>query len=341
MSSKVANNVIVLGASAGGVNATTEVISRIKINIDAAIFVVIHLSGKGITELILYRMQKHTEYKCKIATHGDDIEENTLYLAPAGVHLLLRKDEVLIGQGPAESRWRPSIDILFRAAAASYGQKAIGIILTGLLNDGTSGMLAIKRSGGTCIVQDPNEAEFPEMPISVLNTMEVDYCVPMAAIGDVIDEVLGKLPDTSETAIPVDVIAEAEIAERTFTSVSAVKDLGEHSVYSCPDCGGGLWEMKNDKLERYRCHIGHVYSQSELFLKQGENLEATLWIALRIMEERKSLIDKMATEERKRGLKNIAINKEERSENLLIHIQKLKEVLFAQQRIKDLAQPGM
>jgi two-component system, chemotaxis family, protein-glutamate methylesterase/glutaminase len=327
-----------LGASAGGVNATAEVISRIKTGIDAAIFVVIHLSGKGITELVLYRMQKHTEYKCKIARHGEEIETDTLYLAPAGLHLLLRKDEVLLGQGPAESRWRPSIDILFRAAAAAYGVKVIGIILSGLLDDGTAGMLAIKRSGGSCIVQDPNEAEFPEMPISVLNMMEVDYCVPLAAMGDAIDEVLGNLPNKSTVNIPADVIAEAEIAERTFTSVSAVKDLGQHSVYSCPDCGGGLWELKNDGLKRFRCHIGHMYSQDELFSKQGENLEATLWVALRMMEERKSLIDRMATEERRRGLKNIAVGKEERSENLLIHIQKLKEVLFAQQKIKDLSE---
>jgi two-component system chemotaxis response regulator CheB len=321
--------IIVIGTSAGGINASTELISQLNNKMDAAFFLVLHLSGKAISDLLLHRLKGYTTLDCKIAKHGEKIAKGTIYLAPSDLHLLINEEEIILGQGPTENRWRPSIDVLFRSAAAAFGPRSIGIILTGLLNDGAAGMSAIKRSGGICIVQDPNEAEFPDMPLSVLNIMPTDYCIPLFQMGNVITELTDRTPPKDYT-IPADVLAEAQIAERTSTSLNNLVKLGEHSLYACPDCGGGLWHMQDNKLERYRCHVGHVYTEKELFTRQGESLETTLWVALRMMEERSSLLEKMATDERKKGLNTIASYKEERNVELQGHIHKLKDILFTE-----------
>jgi two-component system chemotaxis response regulator CheB len=321
--------VIVIGASAGGTTATAELISQIKPNINAAVFVILHLAGKGISELLMLRLQKFTSYKCKIAEDGEPLQSNTMYVPPVNQHLLVKEGQVVLGQGPSENRWRPSIDVLFRSAAAAYGNRCIGIILTGLLNDGASGMSAIKRSGGICIVQDPNEAEFPDMPMAVLDGVEVDHCVKLSEMGYLLSELL--LKDVNPLhQIPKDVIVEADIAGKTSTSIDNVRVIGEHSVYSCPDCGGGLWHVDDKYVKRYRCHIGHAYSEKDLLLKQNEVLESTLWVALRMMEERSSLLTKMAKDERAKGLNTLASFKEQRMLELQVHIDHLKGILFSE-----------
>lgn len=318
--------IVVIGASAGGTSASGELISQIKPDINTAIFIVLHLAGKGISELVQHRLQKFTSYRCKIAENEEAIQSNTLYIAPVNYHMLVKEGQVLIGQGPAENRWRPSIDVLFRSAAASYGNYTIGIIITGMLNDGAAGMSAIKRSGGICIVQDPNEAEFPDMPLAVLDTIEVDHSVRLSEMGQLISEITKN--GITSNPVPQDVIAEAEIAERTSTSIDNVQQLGNHSVYACPDCGGGLWHVQDAVIKRYRCHIGHSYTEKDLLIKQSETLEATLWVALRMMEERTSLLTRMAKDERSKGLNTLASFKEERNAELQVHIQKLKEILY-------------
>src|SRR4051794_26929180 len=143
--------VIAIGGSAGGLNALTEVVTHLPDKMNAAVFIVLHLSKVGLGDFLVHRLQKYTSYKCKLPANGEKIEADYIYIAPPNQHLLVKDDEVVLGQGPEENRWRPSIDVLFRSAAASYGNRAIGIVLTGFLNDGTSGMWAIKRSGGRCI----------------------------------------------------------------------------------------------------------------------------------------------------------------------------------------------
>jgi len=318
--------IVVIGASAGGASASGELISQIKPDNNTAIFIVLHLAGKGISELLQHRLQKFTSYRCKIAENEEAIQSNTLYIAPVNYHMLVKEGQVVIGQGPAENRWRPSIDVLFRSAAASYGSYTIGIIITGMLNDGAAGMSAIKRSGGICIVQDPNEAEFPDMPLAVLDTIEVDHSVRLSEMGQLISEITKN--GITSNSIPQDVIAEAEIAERVSTSIDNVQQLGNHSVYACPDCGGGLWHVQDAVIKRYRCHIGHSYTEKDLLIKQSETLEATLWVALRMMEERTSLLTRMAKDERSKGLNTLASFKEERNAELQIHIEKLKEILY-------------
>lgn len=238
--------IIVIGASAGGTLATGELIAQIRPDIGASIFVVLHLFGKGISEVLRLRLQKFTSYKCKIAENAESIQTNTLYIEPLNQHMLVKEGQVIIGQGPAENRWRPSIDVLFRSAAASYGNYTIGIVLTGMLDDGVAGMSAIKRSGGICIVQDPNEAEFPDMPLAVLDNIEVDHCVMLSEMGQLITDIIKN--DVTSNPVPQDVIAEALIAEKVSTTIDDANALGEHSVYACPDCGGASGTYKKNLL---------------------------------------------------------------------------------------------
>jgi two-component system chemotaxis response regulator CheB len=209
----------------------------------------------------------------------------------------------------------------------------IGVILTGSLDDGTTGMLAIKRSGGICIVQDPNEAEYPDMPLSVLNSMEVDYSVSLSKMGEIIFETTQAEPE--QIAAPSDIIIESEIAERVVVDYDNVRKIGEKSIYACPDCGGGLWAINKQtgKSDRYRCHIGHSYSENDLVIKQGQILESTLWTALRIMEERRNLLKKMEDDNQRKGLSKMALSYQEKGRDIQFHVDKMKEILYATQEV--------
>ncbi|MEO6814384.1 MAG: chemotaxis protein CheB [Ginsengibacter sp.] len=321
--------IIVVGASAGGMNALIELVSQLKTGMDAAVFIVLHLSRTSVSDFLVHRLQPHTSLKCTIAKDNEEMEKDHVYIAAPNHHLLVKKNRVILGDGPQENRWRPSIDVLFRSAAVAYSTRTIGVVLTGLLDDGTVGMDAIKRSGGSTIVQNPNEAEFPDMPLSVLNTMEVDHCISLSQMGDVIFDITQTDPE--EMPVPPDIIIESEIAERVVIDYDNVRQLGEKSIYACPDCGGGLWYIENGSanVNRYRCHIGHSYSEKDLALKQSEMLESTLWIALRIMEERRNLLKKMEEDNNKRGLSRMATGYGAKKDELQVHIDNLKEVLFA------------
>ena len=320
--------IIVVGASAGGLNALSELVGQFREDMDISVFIVMHLSRTSISDFLSLRLQPHTSLKCTVAKDGDLLEKGHIYIGSPNQHLLVKKHKVILGRGPEENRWRPSIDVLFRSAAASYSTRVIGIILTGLLDDGTSGMSAVKRSGGICIVQDPNEAEYPDMPLSVLNNMEVDYCISLTTMGAVISDIIQI--EREEIPAPPEVIIESEIAERVVVDYDNVRKLGDKSIYACPDCGGGLWNIskQNGKPDRYRCHIGHSYSEKDLVVKQGEILESTLWTALRIMEERRNLLLKMEGDNSKKGLSKMAASYREKGDAIQFHVDRMKEVLF-------------
>lgn len=320
--------IVVTGASAGGLNALCEMVRHFQDGLEAAYCIVLHLSRKGIGDFVVHRLSQVTAMHCQLAKDGDLIESDIIYVARPNQHMLVKDGKIKLGAGPEENRWRPSIDVLFRSAAVAYSSHAIGIILSGLLDDGTSGMWAIKRSGGTCIVQDPDEAEYPDMPVSVIEHMEVDHVTTLDQIGTLVAAAIRDMKEEKEP-VPDDVVAESLIAEHTAVGIDDVQKLDvSQSLFACPDCGGGLWESKNDVIQRYRCHIGHAYTERDLVLKQAELAGTTLWVALRMMEERKHLLKKMEADYNKKGYKNFAKNNVERQEELELHINKLKEILF-------------
>jgi len=320
--------IIVIGASAGGLNALCEVVAQLHEDIDAAIFVVLHLSRRGIGDYLRHRLQQNTVLRCSVVAEEMPIERGHIYVAVPDYHLIVKKGVCKVGDGVEENRWRPSIDVLFRSAAVAYGERVIGVILTGLMDDGTAGMIAIKRCGGLSVVQDPNEAEYPEMPLSVLNNISVDYSLPLSQIGYVLFQFM-ETKQFLDTPVPEDVIREAEIAEKVATGIDVVQQVSEgQAVYSCPDCGGSLWELGEIGQRRFRCHIGHVYTELDLLIKEQETIEKTLWVALRMMEERKHLLNRLASESTSKGLLTMARDHKKRAGDLQNHIDILKGILF-------------
>ncbi len=320
--------IVVIGASAGGLDALSEMVRHLQKGLNAAYCIVLHLSRKGIGDFVIYRLSQITSMPCSLAKDGEAIEADHIYVARPNQHLLVKEDKFKLGAGPEENRWRPSIDVLFRSAAAANSSHVIGIILSGLLDDGTSGMWAIKRSGGVCIVQNPDQAEYPEMPMSVLSQMDVDHVLNLKEIGPTIATIISTLSHERKQ-VPADVIAESKIAEHTAVGIDDVRKLDvEQSLFACPDCGGGLWETKNDVINRYRCHIGHAYTERDLILKQAETAGSTLWVALRMMEERKHLLKKIGDGNKKKGYTFLTSTNVEKQDELEGHINKLKDILF-------------
>lgn len=317
---------VVIGASAGGLEALSEMVQGLHQGLNVTYCIVLHLSRKGIGDYVVHRLQKVTTMPCSLVVDGETIKTDCIYIARPNQHMLIKENKFILGGGPEENRFRPSIDVLFRSAAVSYTSYTIGVILTGLLDDGTSGMWAIKRSGGLSIVQDPNQAEYPDMPLSIINNMDVDYVLPLDAIGAQIANLASI--DRVKTVAPDVVIKESEIAENTAVGIAAIEKIGEICEFACPDCGGNLWAVHNDVIKRYRCHIGHAYTEQDLVVKQSETASATLWVALRMMEERKHLLKKMEMDYEKKGYKSLSGNNAEKQISLGLHIDKLKEILF-------------
>lgn len=273
-------------------------------------------------------MQKYTSLFCVEVDEPVTITRGTIYFALPNKHLIIKNNKVKLGCGPQENRWRPSIDVLFRSAAVSCDGRTIGIVLTGLLDDGASGMEAIKICGGTCIVQDPNEAEYPDIPLSVLKEIEVDYCVPLSEMGAIVSNVINN-KKVIKTIIPEYLVKEVKISEEGIGTIKEMTELGQSSSFSCPDCGGVLFELDKGSVTRYKCHIGHSYSINDLLGKPNKSLESTLWVALRIIEERKKLLTQLSERDISRGYSRAALNYSEKIAELDKHSDNLKTVLFA------------
>jgi two-component system chemotaxis response regulator CheB len=319
--------IITIGASAGGRDAICKLVAALPPDLNAAVFIVLHIAKQGLDNFLIHRLQKCTALPCQLVVEGLPIKQGHIYIAQINHHLIVRRDVVHITKGPSENRWRPSIDVLFRSAAVHYNEQVIGIILTGLLDDGTAGMQAIKRCGGTCIVQDPREAEYPDMPQSVLDNTMVDYILPVAGMPEAIQNIIDNKILTG-VEVPEDIKLEAAMEDRMATTIDDMTQLGNHSIYTCPDCGGGLWEIKDGEHTRYRCHIGHAFSENDLLRKQFESLNGTLWVALRVMEERRNLLNRISKNEKKKNMDVLAEIHTGMAKELEEHISKLKELLL-------------
>ncbi len=318
---------VVVGTSAGGIRALEELVMQLTPDMDAAFFVVLHLSRKGIGKFLLQRLQESAKLTCKMAEHGEPIRRSVIYLAPPDEHMLLTREHLIIGKGAPENRWRPSINNLFRSAAATFNSRVIGIILTGMLDDGASGMASIKRSGGITVVQDPNEADYPDMPLSVLETIEVDHTESLSKMGVLLAEIIANT-EPVETEAPYDVKLETAIDQRVSTRIEDVAQFEKIEV-NCPDCGGGLYVTQKEHPTHYRCHVGHSYTDRELLIRLSEVMETTFWTSLRMMEERRALLLKLAKKDQERGYNSTANRHLEKAKEMEVHIENLKQILFA------------
>lgn len=314
--------IIVVGVSAGGMGALTRLVAQLPEGFPAPMFVVQHMSADTTGDALLAAMNAKGKLACSHARDGEKFEGGHIYLAPSDHHMMLAKGKILVTKGAHENRSRPAIDPLFRSAAVAYGNRVVGVLLTGYLDDGTAGMTAIKSCGGTCVVQDPKDADYPDMPQNAINQVEVDFCLPLAGMGALFSKLLLRKLGKRKP-VPKSVAIEAKVAERVLSDLSSVEALGEQVPFNCPGCGGVLWQIGDTTSLRFRCHTGHAYTAAVLLAEQTEKIEETLWVALRMFEERRNLLVKLAKGPDGRSHRSAM----ERARESDVHIQRIRSML--------------
>jgi two-component system chemotaxis response regulator CheB len=287
-------DIVVIGASAGGIEALRILVSDLPDGFKGSVFIVVHIAASG-PNLLANILQSVSRMRVSNAQNGEKIQPGRIYVAPADHHLLLLKaGYIQLSRGPRENRARPAIDPLFRSAAHAFGPRVLGVILTGFLDDGTAGLWAVKQRGGTAIVQNPEEAAAPSMPMSALKHVEVDHCVKLREIAPLLVKLAGKAAAGNQTE-PVTTAMETEvkIAKEENPLSSGILDWGMPSIYSCPECHGVLLQLKEGSNLRFRCHTGHAYSIQTLLSELNEQIEETVWNAIRAIEETALLMRRM------------------------------------------------
>lgn len=337
------HDTIVIGASAGGVQALTKLVSDLNPSLPASVFIVLHIPANA-PSLLPEILARDSSLPVAHAVDGEKIKRGRIYVAPPNQHLLIERDRVRLVHGPKENLHRPSIDALFRSAARWAGPHVIGVVLTGSRDDGKAGMGAIKQRNGIAIVQDPSEALFPSMPLSVIQGVQVDYSVPLIEIAPLLDR-LSYEPAEDERRYPVSdqVEIEARIAQQEMEAeelIASVEKLGNISKLTCPDCNGALWEIDDRDLLRYRCHVGHAYSAESLVEGQSEMLEKALWSAVRALEEQMVLADRIVERARKSNQMRAARTFEKRAREAEEHSTMIRQLLLAGEK-GDVGDPVM
>ena len=268
-------DVVVIGTSAGGLGALREIVSALPAELPASLFVVMHSVPEHGTRLADI-LSGWGPLPAHIAVHGERIRPGQIYVAPNDNHLTLHRDFVRVTRGPKENGHRPAVDPLFRTAARMYGNRVVGVVLTGNLSCGTEGLMAIKAGGGVAVVQ--SDAEFPGMPQSAIGHVDVDHAVPLNSIGELLVRLV---------TAPIPEAPESEAGDPHTVAPQA-------SQIVCPACQGSMTETIEGGLLRYRCHVGHAFSVDSLLAEQSESLEAALWASVRCLEESAQLADRLA-----------------------------------------------
>ncbi len=287
-------DIIVVGTSAGGIEALRVLVSGLPRDFPGSVFVVMHTApdSPGVLAQILDRWGP---LPARNAENRTRIRPGHVYVAPPDRHLLLEPGVMRVTHGPKENRFRPAVDPLFRSAAQTYGPRAVGVILTGGLDDGVSGLWAVKRLGGLAVVQDPEEAFMPSMPLSAIRQVEVDYTLPLAEIAPLLVQLASKsVAEQGGYEVPEELDIEVSIAKEDRARDMDVFKLGRPSVFTCPECHGTLLQLKENGRTRFRCHTGHAFSADSLLAEVTENVEASLWNSIRVIDESAMLMRHIA-----------------------------------------------
>ncbi len=282
--------IVVVGASAGGLAALRALLKDCPATFPGAIFIVWHVAPHS-PSLLPELLQTETAMTVSHARDGEPIRAGQVYVASPDRHMVLDEGRVRVTRGPKENRFRPSIDALFRSAAYHYGPQVIGVVLTGLLDDGTAGMWAIKDRGGITVVQDPADAANPSMPSSVIANVKVDYTIAIAGMSALIAQLVQSLSGMNEgSAMSDHMKIEKQIAASDNALESGVMRLGVPSAYTCPECHGVLLHWEEGGRLRFRCHTGHAYGSASLLAEVTESVDRVLWNALRCLDEERMLL---------------------------------------------------
>ncbi|HLM53305.1 MAG TPA: chemotaxis protein CheB [Pseudoxanthomonas sp.] len=293
--------VVVMGASLGGVEALLWLAAHMPADFPAPLVVVLHIGMQrsAMPELLSASGPLPAHH----AMDGDCMKPGHIYFGPSDRHVLVEGPILRLCSGPKEHHTRPAVDPLFRSAALSRGRDVIGVVLTGMLDDGTAGLQAIKACGGTAVVQDPADAAAPSMPLSALRHVEVDHCRPLAGMPALLDALVAQAHDSAgphagDAALPRH---EHKLFLMEGHPMDHLPHIAVPSTFACPDCHGSLWELSGTTPLRYRCHTGHAFTLRSLVHAQCQGTDEAVWSAVRAMQERQLLMERTAAEALRMG----------------------------------------
>jgi two-component system chemotaxis response regulator CheB len=321
----VSRNIVVIGASAGGVEALSALLALLPADFGAAIFVVVHVAADS-PRMLPSILTRAGALPATMAENGTAIAPGHIYVAPPDHHLVLEQGYMRVTHGPKENRFRPAVDPLFRSAAQAFGPQVIGIVLSGALDDGTAGLWTIKDRGGLAIVQEPDEAAYPSMPRSALQYVAVDYRVRMAEMGKLLPQLVGAAVEDKEGMVSDKLQIETQIAREENPLAAGVMSLGPPSPYTCPECKGVLLQLQDGHLLRFRCHTGHAYSVESLLAGIGESIEQALWQTVRTLEEQMLLLRHLGKHARSQRDEALAHRLEIKAQNTEDQVQIVRQL---------------
>jgi len=297
------------------------------VNLPATVFVVVHFPPQS-TSVLPHLLTRAGRLPAVHASDGEAIETGRIYIAPPDFHMVLKRGSISVVRGPRENHSRPAIDPLFRSAALTYGPRVVGTILSGTLGDGTAGLAAVKRRGGVALVQDPEEALFPDMPRNAMQYVRVDYVLPLAEIPPLLTRLAHEPVEEGIPPMSDEMKKETNIAQFDLATLESEEKPGVLSGFACPDCGGNLWELQDSNLLRFRCRVGHAFSTDALLAAQDGELETALWVALRTLEERALLIRRLASRAHESKLDFAATNFAARAREAEQHAAVIRKLLM-------------
>lgn len=320
-------DIITIGASAGGVEALMALARTLPGDLPASVFVVQHVAPEqpsAMAELL----SRSGPLAVEVTQDRMEFRPSRIYVAAPDRHLMIDRSYAYLTRGPRENLVRPAVDPLFRSAAVVHGPHVIGVILSGSLDDGTSGLGAIKRCGGVAVVQDPEDARFPDMPQSAVEHVEVDYTVPLSQMGDLLTQLAAGAPGTP-TPPSSELLMEVEISRAGGGSAGLLDEIGDLAALTCEACRGPLWEIRNEKIVRFRCREGHSYTAKTLLSEQRDGIEQSLWAAVQTMDERVRVLERLVAYDEERGRKGGLASFRARAQETRGYADHLRKFLLA------------
>lgn len=330
------HDVVVVGASAGGVEALRAVVHELPADLDASVFVVLHLPPSG-TSVLPRILSRAGRLRAVHASDGSAFERGCIYIAPPDQHMRFDRNRLTLDRGPRENGHRPAIDPMFRSAAEWFGGRVIGVILSGVLDDGAAGLSAVKNRGGATLVQSAADAMYPTMPAAALEAVgETDVVGTASELAAAIVELTRRPPSGPSLAVVADrPVAEEELLEVDRSSSEQPRE-GRPSGYTCPECHGALWETQEGRLVgRFRCRTGHEFSPESLVTQQHEHVERALWAALRALEEKAAMLRRLSIRARQRGNRRTAVRLARKANAILGEAVTVRGVLRTLEPVAD------
>jgi two-component system chemotaxis response regulator CheB len=293
------HDIVVVGASAGGVESLTAFVGALEPDLPATILVVLHVPASGASALPRI-LERAGNLPVEIAAPRQELQRGRIVIAPPDRHLVVIDDQLRTSHGPRENGHRPAVDVLFRSVARACGPRVIAVVLSGSLDDGTAGAITIKERGGIVLAQDPAEAAYPGMPQSVIRHVEGTEIGTAEQLGEAVTR-LCRTPATPKQDAMGPELVLAEVMSASVEDSATSEPPGQPAGFGCPECHGALFEIEDGGLLRFRCRLGHAWSSQGLLLEQAQSLENALWMALRTLEEKATLSTQLAERAAERG----------------------------------------